>query len=138
MINVPRYKHLIVTAILVITFVNIYQNQTLQVNLYQKQTSKNPLRKLRHTSLFLPLKSKNFTKNNNPKPKKLKRILYWNASKKFGFCCGRVPYKKHECLSSLCHISVGRQENLETFDAIIFNGRFLDPQDIPAIRYNLV
>ena len=134
MINVPRYRHLIVTSILVITLVNIYQNETLQnpmrVNIDQNQTLQNPMKKLRKTSLFIPSKSKKLTK----KPKKLKRILYWNASKKFHFCCGRGPYKKHKCPSSLCHISIDRHENLETFDAIIFHGRFLDPQDIPAIR----
>ena len=130
MINLPRYKHLIVTSILVTTFVNIYRNQTLQLNIYQNQTLQNPMKKLRKTSLFIPSKSKKLTK----KPKKLKRILYWNASKKFHFCCGRGPYKKHKCPSSLCHISIDRHENLETFDAIIFHGRFLDPQDIPAIR----
>ena len=134
MINVPKYNHLIVTSILVITLVNIYQNQTLQVNIYQNQTLQNPLKTIRKTPFFLPLKSKNLTKKNNPKPKKLKRVLYWNASKNFRFCCGRGPYKKHECPSSLCHISIGRHENLETFDAIIFHGRFLNPQDIPAIR----
>ena len=148
MINVPRYRHLIVTSILVITLVNIYQNETLlnpmrvnidqnetlqnpmRVNIDQNQTLQNPMKKLRKTSLFIPSKSKKLTK----KPKKLKRILYWNASKKFHFCCGRGPYKKHKCPSSLCHISIDRHENLETFDAIIFHGRFLDPQDIPAIR----
>ena len=104
MINVPRYRHLIVTSILVITLVNIYQNETLQnpmrVNIDQNQTLQNPMKKLRKTSLFIPSKSKKLTK----KPKKLKRILYWNASKKFHFCCGRGPYKKHKCPSSLCHI----------------------------------
>ena len=138
MINVPRYKHLIVTSILVISLVNIFNlfaidgnpSQGVRLNLTLQNTS----RKLQKPSLILPLKRKKITKRKKPEPKQLKRILYWNASKNFHFCCGHGPYKKHKCPESLCHISIDRQENLENFDAIIFHGRFLDPQDIPAVR----
>ena len=138
MINVTRYKHLIVTSSLVITLVTILKDFDIDVNPSQgfrlNRTFQTTLKKVHETSLFLPLKNKGLSISKKHKPKKLKRILYWNASKNFRFCCGRGPYKKHKCPTSLCHISTDKYENLENFDAIIFHGRYLDPQDIPAVR----
>ena len=139
MINVSRYKHLIVTSSLVIyTLVTILKDFTIDVNpsqgLRMNRTLQSTLKKVQETSLFLPLKNKGLSIKKKHEPKKLKRILYWNASKDFRFCCGRGPYKRHKCPTSLCHISTDKHENLENFDAIIFHGRFLDPQDIPALR----
>ena len=139
MINLSKYKHVIVTSSLVIyTLVTILRDFTIDVNTSQElrlnRNFQTTLKKVQETTSFLPLKTKGLSVSKKQKPKKLKRILYWNAQEKFGFCCGRGPYKKHKCATSLCHISTDKHENLENFDAIIFHGRFLDPQDIPAVR----
>ena len=115
MINISRHKHLIVNSgFLVITLVYIFHDpggepgQDIRVNEISGKVSQ-----------------------------KLKRILYWNdyyGSKNFGFCCGRGPYIKHKCPTSLCYTSKDRREDLKSFDAIVFHGRSLNPRDLPAER----
>ena len=68
---------------------------------------------------------------------KLKQILYWNelyGSKNYGFCCGRGPYKRNKCANDACFTSKERTEDLSVFDAIVFHGRNLNKNDLPAIR----
>ena len=77
-------------------------------------------------------------KRKKHKPRKVKRILYWNdyyGSRNFGFCCGRGPYIKNQCSNTDCSTSKDRSEDLESFDAIVFHGRSLNYKDIPARRY---
>ena len=114
--NLARYKHLIIIlTIFVITFVYILHDKDVEHDLDLG---------VQHTSEKVS--------------QKLKRILYWNdyyASKNFGFCCGRGPYIKHKCPTSLCYTSKDRREDLKSFDAIVFHGRSLNPRDLPAVRY---
>ena len=113
--SISRHKHLIVNSgLLVITLVYIFRDPGEP--------------------------SQDITETQTPEKlsQKLKRILYWNdyyGSKNFGFCCGRGPYIKHKCPTSLCYTSKDRWQDLESFDAIVFHGRSLNPQDLPAVRW---
>ena len=115
MINVSRHKHMIVNSgLLVITLVYICHDPGGEVG---------------HSNTV-----DQTTEKVSPK---LKRILYWNdyyGSKNFGFCCGRGPYIKHKCPTSLCYTSKDRWQDLKSFDAIVFHGRSLNPQDLPTVR----
>lgn len=67
-----------------------------------------------------------------------KRILYWNdfyGSRNFGFCCGSRPYVVAGCGNTNCQTSKSREEELESFDAIVFHQRALDKDDLPQKRY---
>ena len=114
MIGISRHKHLIVNSgLLVITLVYIFRDPG---GPSQDITEDQTLEKM------------------SPK---LKRILYWNdyyGSKNFGFCCGRGPYIKHKCPTSLCYTSKDRREDLKSYDAIVFHGRSLNPHDLPEVR----
>ena len=113
--NISRHKHLVVTTgFLVITLVYIWLDPGEEAG-----------------------QSNKVDQTPEIVPQKIKRILYWNdyyGSKNFGFCCGRGPYIKHKCPTSLCYTSKDRSEDLKTFDAIVFHSRSLNSQDLPAVR----
>ena len=127
MINVSRHKHLVVTSgFLLITLLYIW---------YDPGEESGQSNKADQTRDIVP--SNKVDQTREIVPQQIKRILYWNdyyGSKNFGFCCGRGPYIKHKCPTSLCYTSKDRSQDLKTFDAIVFHGRSLNPQDLPAVR----
>jgi hypothetical protein len=82
-------------------------------------------------------KLKSHEKQKSKSKPELKHILYWNeqhGSYKYGFCCGRGPFKKYKCAYDGCFTSKDRTDDLSTFDAIVFHGRHLNKTDLPTKR----